>query len=84
MLRHPNSQGKRRLSMTPASPQEGRLRNRQTSISNSSTISSSLSPLQDSGASKSDDMEIVELEKSMSALRFVPASVARNRQKSGK
>ena len=29
-------------------------------------------------------MEIVELEKSMSALRFAPASVARNRQRSGK
>lgn len=36
------------------------------------------------GGEKSDEMDITELEKSMSALRFVPASVAKNRQKGGK
>ncbi|KAL2825615.1 hypothetical protein BDW59DRAFT_71552 [Aspergillus cavernicola] len=67
---------RRRLSSTPSLPQEGRLRNRQTSVS---LPGSNLHPV--SGTTthttepKSAEMEIAELEKSMSALRFVPASV---------
>ncbi|PTU24725.1 hypothetical protein P175DRAFT_0497844 [Aspergillus ochraceoroseus IBT 24754] len=56
---------RRRLSATPSSPQEGRLRHRQTSISLPV-------PAPEPGL---HDAEIAELEKSMSALRFVPASV---------
>ncbi|KAL4909446.1 hypothetical protein BDW74DRAFT_81137 [Aspergillus multicolor] len=69
---------RRRLSSTPSSPKEGRLRHRQTSISQSSPNSISES---NSGArpqpteSEKMDMEVTELEKSMSALRFVPVSV---------
>ncbi|KAI9374908.1 hypothetical protein BJX61DRAFT_495949 [Aspergillus egyptiacus] len=68
---------RRRLSSTPSSPQEGRLRNRQTSIS---LPSSNPNPVLNSGPNRtarsgSDEMEIAELEKSMAALRFVPASV---------
>ncbi|KAL3476135.1 hypothetical protein BJX99DRAFT_228621 [Aspergillus californicus] len=68
---------RRRLSSTPSSPQEGRLRNRQTSVSMSRP---NPDPLPNSGTRqvaepKPDDTGIAELEKSMSALRFVPASV---------
>ncbi|KAL2865663.1 uncharacterized protein BJX67DRAFT_169727 [Aspergillus lucknowensis] len=68
---------RRRLSSAPISPQEGRLRNRQTSISVPSSFSNqnrSPEPNQ-TAASRSEDTGIAELERSMSALRFVPASV---------
>ncbi|KAL6232146.1 hypothetical protein BDW75DRAFT_25746 [Aspergillus navahoensis] len=67
---------RRRLSSTPSSPKEGRLRHRQTSISQFSP-----NPNSNFGArpetTKSDEMEVevAELENSMSALRFVPVSV---------
>ncbi|KAL4919417.1 hypothetical protein BDW62DRAFT_178889 [Aspergillus aurantiobrunneus] len=60
---------RRRLSSTPSSPQEGRLRHRQTSISLSSPNSVP------EPESRSDETEMAELENSMSALRFVPVSV---------
>ncbi|OJJ64884.1 hypothetical protein ASPSYDRAFT_84870 [Aspergillus sydowii CBS 593.65] len=72
---------RRRLSSTPSSPKEGRLRHRQTSISHSIPASNS-NPAASVPESRSDEIEIAELEKSMSALRFVPASVtnAQSRQ----
>ncbi|KAL3465804.1 hypothetical protein BJX64DRAFT_43572 [Aspergillus heterothallicus] len=67
---------RRRLSSTPTAPQEGRLRNRQTSISVPSFHSSELQVAQASeSGSGFQDLDISGLEKSMSALRFVPASV---------
>jgi hypothetical protein len=76
---------RRRLSCTPSSPKEGRLRHRQTSISQSSFNSNSGAPPE---TIKSDEMdvEVAELEKSMSALRFVPVSVtnAYSRQRARK
>ncbi|KAL4870506.1 hypothetical protein BDV12DRAFT_165736 [Aspergillus spectabilis] len=64
---------RRRLYSTPSSPKEGRLRHRQTSISQSNPNSN---PTLDTRLeSRSNEPEIADLEKSMSALRFVPASV---------
>ncbi|KAL4788047.1 hypothetical protein BJX76DRAFT_316975 [Aspergillus varians] len=66
---------RRRLSSTPSSPKEGRLRHRQTSISLSSPTSKPCpAPVPES---RSDETDMADLEKSMSALRFIPASVAR-------
>ncbi|PWY85746.1 hypothetical protein BO94DRAFT_518147 [Aspergillus sclerotioniger CBS 115572] len=80
LLRSPHNH-RRRISAAPTSPQEGRLRNRQTSVSQ---VESGLNVPKGSAPRKdADDMEIAELEKSMSALRFVPASVARSRGKVG-
>ncbi|KAL3488930.1 hypothetical protein BJX62DRAFT_169223 [Aspergillus germanicus] len=64
---------RRRLSSTPNSPQEGRLRHRQTSIS--APGSHLNAPAKSEPGPQ--ETEIAELEKSMSALRFVPASVAK-------
>ncbi|CEL09941.1 hypothetical protein ASPCAL13069 [Aspergillus calidoustus] len=62
---------RRRLSSTPNSPQEGRLRHRQTSISApSSHLNAPSEP--EPGL---PETEIAELERSMSALRFIPTSV---------
>ncbi|OQE40333.1 hypothetical protein PENCOP_c006G02448 [Penicillium coprophilum] len=71
MLRPMNSH-RRRISTSSAL--EGRLRRRSLSQSNSSSpaIPEKKSP---------NEMDIDELEKSMSALKFVPASVTRNRNK---
>ncbi|KAL4819462.1 hypothetical protein BDW67DRAFT_130879 [Aspergillus spinulosporus] len=76
---------RRRLSCTPSSPKEGRLRHRQTSISQSSSNSNSGAP-PETTKSNERDLEVAELEKSMSALRFVPASVtnAYSRQRARK
>lgn len=72
MLRPMNSH-RRRISTSSAL--EGRLRRR-------SSASQSNPPVVTVPETKpSADMEIDELEKSMSALRFVPTSVARNRSK---
>ncbi|OQD74375.1 hypothetical protein PENDEC_c011G03150 [Penicillium decumbens] len=80
MLRHLNSH--RRRSNVSISSHEGRLRRRSSASQTKSPVTSSQAPEPQSQSSqKSDDMEIDELEKSMSALRFVPASVARNRSK---
>ncbi|PYI22209.1 hypothetical protein BO99DRAFT_34516 [Aspergillus violaceofuscus CBS 115571] len=81
-LLRPTKTHRRRLSTTPASPQEGRLRNRPTSGSFSSA-NAGVQPTLATPA-VSDEMEIVELEKSMSALRFVPSSVTRNHGKVGR
>ncbi|PYH74095.1 uncharacterized protein BO88DRAFT_483206 [Aspergillus vadensis CBS 113365] len=91
LLRTPHDH-RRRLSsaaMGPTSPKEGRLRYRQTSISQgdsgaSAQKGSSLSISSRQGAAAAapaGDEGIAELERSMSALRFVPASVARSRGK---
>ncbi|KAJ5165380.1 Zinc finger C2H2 [Penicillium coprophilum] len=71
MLRPMNSH-RRRISTSSAL--EGRLRRRSLSQSNpsSAAIAEKKSP---------NEMDIDELEKSMSALKFVPASVTRNRNK---
>ncbi|KAL4807802.1 hypothetical protein BDV18DRAFT_136087 [Aspergillus unguis] len=71
---------RRRLSSTPSSPKEGRLRNRQTSVSSLTTSRPSSDP---TPPAESDEMEIEELEKSMSALRFVPNSVQRHTRSQG-
>ncbi|KAL4883294.1 hypothetical protein BJY04DRAFT_185286 [Aspergillus karnatakaensis] len=64
---------RRRLSSTPSSPKEGRLRHRQTSISQSTPITNPTSSLEPD--LKLKEAEMAELEMSMSALRFIPASV---------
>ncbi|KAB8245125.1 C2H2 type zinc finger domain protein [Aspergillus flavus] len=72
MLRPMNSH-RRRISATPTSPQEGRLRHRQSSLSHANPVSGQdVAPQLQMGES-----EIAQLERSMSALRFVPASVTR-------
>ncbi|BCR85049.1 uncharacterized protein ACHE_20507S [Aspergillus chevalieri] len=87
LLQPMNSSNRRRLSSAPTSPKEGRLRNRQTSISQQGSQPVPISPT--GGASQTqnkkdlDNMDIADLEKSMSALRFVPTSVTRNRTKPG-
>ncbi|OJJ87175.1 uncharacterized protein ASPGLDRAFT_23213 [Aspergillus glaucus CBS 516.65] len=87
LLRPMNSSNRRRLSNAPTSPKEGRLRNRQTSISQQGSqplpISSTGGASQTQTKKNPDDMDIADLEKSMSALRFVPTSVTRNRGKPG-
>ncbi|CAI7661676.1 unnamed protein product [Penicillium glandicola] len=75
MLR-PMSSHRRRISTSSAL--EGRLRRR-------SSASQSNPPVTEIPEKNSKDMDIDELEKSMSALKFVPTSVTRNRNKvSGK
>ncbi|KAE8318003.1 C2H2 type zinc finger domain protein [Aspergillus transmontanensis] len=72
MLRPMNSH-RRRISATPTSPQEGRLRHRQSSLSHTNPVpGKDVVPKLQTGES-----EIAQLERSMSALRFVPASVIR-------
>ncbi|KAL4991176.1 hypothetical protein BDW68DRAFT_152799 [Aspergillus falconensis] len=66
---------RRRLSSTPSPPKEGHLRHRQTSISQSSPNPNSNSGAKPETKSDEMDMEVAELEKTMSALRFVPVSV---------
>ena len=89
LLRTPHDH-RRRLSSAatgPTSPKEGRLRYRQTSISQADSGAgaqkgSSPSTTSRQGApAPAGDEGIAELERSMSALRFVPASVARSRGK---
>ncbi|KAB8073550.1 C2H2 type zinc finger domain protein [Aspergillus leporis] len=73
MLRPANS-NRRRLSANPISPQEGRLRYRESSVSHPKPFpEQSLAP-----QSQRTETEIALLERSMSALRFVPASVIKN------
>ena len=74
LLRPLNGNGRRRLSTASvSSAQEGRLR-RRSSVSQ--TQIPATVPQETAG-----DMDIDELERSMSALQFVPASVMRNRPK---
>ncbi|GAA89849.1 hypothetical protein AKAW_07963 [Aspergillus luchuensis IFO 4308] len=92
LLRTPHDH-RRRLSSAatgPTSPKEGRLRYRQTSISQADSGASAqkgsspfTTPRQGDAApaAPADDGGITELERSMSALRFVPASVVRSRGK---
>ncbi|KAB8232094.1 C2H2 type zinc finger domain protein [Aspergillus alliaceus] len=73
MLRPANSH-RRRISATANSPQEGRLRYRQSSISHPKPV-----PEQNPAPQlQSDEVGITQLEKSMSALRFIPASVTKS------
>ncbi|PWY70231.1 C2H2 type zinc finger domain protein [Aspergillus heteromorphus CBS 117.55] len=81
LLRTPQTH-RRRLSAAPTSPREGRLRNRQTSVSQpdpGSNTLRSLPPRKDP-----EEMEIAQLERSMSALRFVPTSFVRSQGKGSK
>ncbi|KAJ5191671.1 uncharacterized protein N7498_010656 [Penicillium cinerascens] len=81
MLRPLNSH-RRRISNVSISSLEGRLRRRSSASQTQPPVISSQAPGSQSKASlKSDEMEIDDLEKSMSALRFVPVSVTRNRPK---
>ncbi|KAJ5689155.1 hypothetical protein N7462_003547 [Penicillium macrosclerotiorum] len=78
-----NQNRRRRISIASiSSAHEGRLR-RRSSVSQSSIPSAAGQVSQNtpngSPLNESDDMEIDELERSMSALRFVPASLSRNR-----
>ncbi|KAI9924432.1 hypothetical protein ASPWEDRAFT_23482 [Aspergillus wentii DTO 134E9] len=76
-LLRPMNTGRRRISATTAtSPKAGRLRNRQLSQSSVQAVPYSASDQKDNTGSS--EMEISELEKSMSALRFVPASVTKS------
>ncbi|KAL4957759.1 hypothetical protein BDW69DRAFT_155547 [Aspergillus filifer] len=86
MLRSSGAQThRRRLSSTPSSPKEGRLRYRQTSIS--MEVPESTSPSAAGPAPRPDigtaDAGMADLEKSMSALRFVPVSVTRHARAQG-
>jgi hypothetical protein len=81
MLRSPNTH-RRRISATASSLQEGRLRNRKTSESHSHEVSHAVSK-QSVGHVSPEEMEITQLEKSMSALRFVPASVSKSQRRTG-
>jgi hypothetical protein len=81
MLRSPNTH-RRRISATAPSLQEGRLRNRKTSESHSPAVSHAVSKQSVRHVSR-EEMEITQLEESLSALRFVPASVSRNQRKTG-
>ncbi|EAU30528.1 conserved hypothetical protein [Aspergillus terreus NIH2624] len=74
MLR-PTHTHRRRVS-TATSPQAGRLRYRQTSLSQPSPVSDAPPP---TAQQEPTDSEMAELETSMSALRFVPASVTKNK-----
>ncbi|KAL2013586.1 hypothetical protein VTN00DRAFT_1111 [Thermoascus crustaceus] len=79
LLRSPNNH-RRRVS-TPSSPQEGRLRRRKASLTSyapSRGVPDHHSRHQTAAVPSETDM--ADLEKSMAALRFVPASVARNRE----
>ncbi|KAJ5619008.1 Zinc finger C2H2 [Penicillium lagena] len=78
-LLRPLNSHRRRMSMTSvSSAQEGRLR-RRSSASHSTTPVPPPPLAAQPGIPK--DMEIDELEKSMSALQFVPTSVTRNRER---
>ncbi|KAJ5573663.1 uncharacterized protein N7459_008090 [Penicillium hispanicum] len=85
LLKPMNSDKNRRRISTSSisSAHEGRLRRRSSaSQSNIPATRPSVSTNQPKAQQgTSDDMEIDELERSMSALRFVPASVTRNRAK---
>ncbi|KAJ5099769.1 hypothetical protein N7532_006770 [Penicillium argentinense] len=70
LLRPLNSSRRRLSTASVSSTHEGRLRRRSSA--------SQSNPPATIPQEEKDDMEIVELERSMSALRFVPASVARN------
>ena len=75
---------RRRISTASiSSAREGRLRRRSSASQPNAQVTTILSPGVPSKASRStpDDMEVDELERSMSALRFVPLSVAKNRAK---
>ncbi|GLB06939.1 hypothetical protein AtubIFM57258_002258 [Aspergillus tubingensis] len=95
LLRTPHDH-RRRLSSAatgPTSPKEGRLRYRQTSISQADSGASAQKGSSPSTSSRqgaaaataapapAGDEGMAELERSMSALRFVPASVVRSRGK---
>ncbi|KAK9551946.1 hypothetical protein V6Z96_000862 [Aspergillus fumigatus] len=81
MLRSPNTH-RRRISSTAPSLQEGRLRNRKTSDSHSHAVSHAVSR-QSVGHVSAEETEITQLEKSMSALQFVPASVRKSQRRTG-
>lgn len=74
LLRSSNHGHHRRLSLQ--SPQEGRLRNRKTSISSTSPAKNAKGKVDhELGAAGDDDDEVDVLTSSLSALRFVPTSV---------
>jgi hypothetical protein len=77
MLRSPN--GQRRRVSTPQSPQEGRLRNRKISVSSNTTVPERTGAASHDHAhtDASSVLDIDDLAKSMSALRFVPTSVTK-------
>ncbi|PLB33833.1 uncharacterized protein BDW47DRAFT_113299 [Aspergillus candidus] len=85
MLR-PRQSHRRRISNPPSSPQEGRLRHRQTPFSRPHPhpqphlVESSQQPIASQIESTEED-SVSQLEKSMAALRFVPASVSRQKTK---
>lgn len=81
MLRSPNTH-RRRISSTAPSLQEGRLRNRKTSDSHSHAVSHAVSR-QSVGHVSPEETEITQLEKSISALQFVPASVRKSQRRTG-
>ncbi|PLB51864.1 hypothetical protein P170DRAFT_401507 [Aspergillus steynii IBT 23096] len=73
-LLRPTTQPRHRIPNTPTSPQEGRLRYRKTSVSNSDPSSEPTSA-QNIAPQQKSETDVSQLERSMSALRFVPASV---------
>ncbi|KAJ9299436.1 hypothetical protein DTO271G3_3058 [Paecilomyces variotii] len=92
MLRSSTNTHRRRISAAATagstSPQEGRLRRRKESLSYDTSGSGSASgqvqaqPMPPSAPSlTTTEMDMMDLEESMAALRFVPASVMRNRGK---
>ncbi|RJE18476.1 hypothetical protein PHISCL_09183 [Aspergillus sclerotialis] len=72
--------------MPPAESGEGRLRHRETPEPDSKTVSDTVSNQDDVSqrAASETEMEIDELEKSMSALRFVPPSVTKSKGRLGR
>lgn len=81
MLKSPNT-NRRRISATAPLLQEGRLRDRKTSESYSHAVPHA-APQQRVVHTSPEEMEITQLAKSMSALRFVPASVSKSQRRTG-
>ncbi|GAD98550.1 conserved hypothetical protein [Paecilomyces variotii No. 5] len=91
MLRSAANTHRRRIS-APTSPQEGRPRRRKASLTdsvpgprgqgqNQAQAQPALSSSNGTAATATAEVDMMDLEKSMAALRFVPASVTRNRAK---
>lgn len=79
MLRSTNRYG-RHISPT-AEPEDGRLRHRESPLPDVKMVSSEQSSV---SREASSGMDIDELERSMSALRFVPPSVTKSKGQPGK
>ncbi|KAH8434629.1 uncharacterized protein LDX57_012271 [Aspergillus melleus] len=76
-LLRPTNHPRHRMPNAPTSPQAGRLRYRKTSVSDSDP--SEPTSAENAAPREKGDTDISQLEQSMSALRFVPKSVAQRK-----